>query len=112
MGSAGFIFLAPGQGTVLASMSDSRVNSDLKDAIEKEGNIDKLKDTTTTSGSGAAFSMSMDTTTTSGSGAAFSMSMYGIEKFNKDKLTHTQTKEKNVLPDAQTIQQEKEAATA
>merc|ERR1712228_665985 len=96
MGSAGFIFLAPGQGTVLASMSDSKVNSDLKDAIEKEGNIDKLK----------------DTTTTSGSGAAFSMSMYGIEKFNKDKLTHTETKEKNVLPDAQTVQQEKEAATA
>merc|ERR1711915_608988 len=82
--------------TVLASMSDSKVNSDLKDAIEKEGNIDKLK----------------DTTTTSGSGAAFSMSMYGIEKFNKDKLTHTETEEKNVLPDAQTIQQEKEAATA
>merc|ERR1711931_347547 len=77
-------------------MSDTptKVNSELKDAIEKGQPIEKLK----------------DTTTTVGTGAGFAMSMYGIEHFNKDKLSKTETSEKNVLPDAATIQQEKEAA--
>merc|ERR1711937_511576 len=79
-------------------MSDtpSKVNTDLKDAIEKTDNIEKLK----------------DVTTTQGTGAGFAMSMYGIEHFNKDKLSKTETNEKNVLPDAATIQQEKEAVSA
>jgi len=75
-------------------MSDTtaEVTSDLLNQLQSKENKDHLK----------------DVTTTEGTGAAYNMTMYGIEKFNKEKLAHVEVTEKIVLPDSETIQKEKE----
>jgi len=41
--------------------------------------------------------------------AKHDMTMYGVEKFDKNKLMRAETVEKNVLPTAEDIAKEKEA---
>ncbi len=55
-----------------------------------------------------AYKWMNDVTTVVGTGAAHNMALVGIQRFDKDRLAHVDSVEKNVLPDAKTIQEEKE----
>merc|ERR1711864_8856 len=50
-----------------------------------------------------------DVTPVENPAAKHDMTMYGVEKFNKNKLSHVETAEKNVLPSADDIKEAKEA---
>merc|ERR1712168_953100 len=50
-----------------------------------------------------------DVTPVENPAAKHDMTMYGVEKFDKNKLTHVETTEKVVLPSAEDIKEAKEA---
>merc|ERR1712061_137718 len=72
------------------TMADNKPSAELQDAI-KSADVSKLK----------------DVTPVENPAAKHDMTMYGIEKFNKDKLNPTETVEKNSLPSAEDIKAEK-----